>query len=149
MPLPLSTARQITEEKLKTLRSETQKKARAWLAACEAAGLLIYIYEGHRTCQRQAELFKQGRGVTRASPGQSMHQYKVALDFVPLVPAKAAGMFQAAWGHKDEARLYKAAHALAAKHGLRRLTWETPHLEDASFKDWKAARAAFGDPCKP
>jgi len=149
MPLPLATARQITEEKLKSLRPETQKKARAWLAVCEAAGLLIYIYEGHRTCQRQAELLKLGPDTTRAGPGQSMHQYKLALDFVPLIPAKAAGMFQACWKTKDEARLYKAAHALAAKHGLRRLSWETPHLEDASFKDWKAARAAFGDPCRP
>jgi hypothetical protein len=149
MPLPLATAREITEAKLKTLRPETQRKARAWLAACEAAGLLIYIYEGHRTCARQAELFKRGPDTTRAGPGQSMHQYKLAFDFVPLVPAKAAGMFQAAWGHKDEAKLYRAAHALAAKHDLRRLTWETPHLEDASFKNWQAARAAFGDPCRP
>lgn len=149
MPLPLATARQITEEKLKTLRPETQRKARAWLAACEAAGLLIYIYEGHRTCARQAELFKRGPKVTKAGPGQSMHQYKLAFDFVPLVPAKAAGMFQAVWDLPSENQLYARAHALAAKHGLRRLTWETPHLEDASFKNWQAARAAFGDPCKP
>lgn len=149
MPLPLSTARQITEEKLKTLRPETQKKARAWLADCEAAGLLIYIYEGFRTCKRQAELFKQGPKVTKAGPGQSMHQYKVAFDFVPLVPAKAAGMFQAVWDLPAENQLYARAHALAAKHKLRRLTWETPHLEDATFKNWQAARAAFGDPCKP
>lgn len=154
MPLPLATARQITEEKLKTLRPETQKKARAWLAACEAAGLLIYIYEGFRTCQRQAELYQQGRTtkgpkVTNAGPGQSMHQYKLAFDFVPLVPAKAQGMFEAVWDLPGEAKLYAQAQKLAAKHKLRPLSWETPHLEDASFKNWQAARAAFGDPCKP
>lgn len=149
MPLPLATARQITEEKLKTLRPETQRKTRAWLAACEAAGLLIYIYEGHRTCQRQAELFKKGPKVTKAAPGQSMHQYRLAYDFVPLVPAKAAGMYQAAWGHKDESKLYAQAHKLATRHKLRSLTWETPHLEDATFPNWQSARAAFGDPCKP
>lgn len=154
MPLPLATARQITEEKLRTLRPETLAKARAWLADCEAAGLLIYIYEGHRTCQRQAELYAQGRTtkgpkVTKAGAGQSMHQYKLAFDFVPLIPSKAAGMFQAAWDTKSEEKLYNQAHALAARHGLRRLSWEMPHLEDASFADWKAARAAFGDPCKP
>lgn len=147
--IPLQTARQITEAKLLTLREPFRSRVRAWLADCDAAGLLIYLYEGHRTCQRQAELFKQRPRVTKAAPGQSMHEYKLAVDFVPLIPAKAAGMYAAAWGHKDEAKLYNAAHKLAANHKLRRLSWETPHLEDATFADWKAARAAFGDPCKP
>lgn len=147
--IPLATARQITEEKLLTLREPFRARVRAWLADCEAAGLLIYIYEGHRTCQRQAELFKKRPRVTRAGPGQSMHQYKLAIDFVPLIPTKAAGMYDAAWGKKDEASLYNAAHKLATKHKLRRLSWETPHLEYATFANWQAARAAFGDPCKP
>lgn len=147
--IPLSTARQITEEKVLTLRESLRPRVRAWLADCEAAGLLIYIYEGHRTCQRQAELLKKGPKFTRAGPGQSMHQYRLAIDFVPLVPAKAAGMYQAAWKQPGEAKLYAQAQKLATRHKLRRLSWETPHLEDATFKDWQAARAAFGDPCKP
>lgn len=152
--IPLPTARQITESKLATLREPFRARVRAWLADCEAAGLLIYIYEGHRTCQRQAELHAQGRSkkgpkVTNAGPGQSMHQYRLALDFVPLIPAKADGMYDAAWGKPGETKLYNAAHKLAAANGLRRLSWETPHLEDATFKDWQAARSTFGDPCKP
>lgn len=152
--IPLATARQITEEKLLTLREPFRARVRAWLADCEAAGLLIYIYEGFRTCKRQAELWAQGRTkkgpkVTNAGPGQSMHQYRVAADFVPLVPAKAAGMYDAVWDKPGEAKLYEQAHKLAAKHKLRRLSWETPHLEDATFANWQAARAAFGDPCKP
>ena len=76
-----------------------------------------------------------------------MHQYKLAIDFVPLVPhPKTAGMWNADW---DNEKLYAQAQRLAAKHQLRPLSWETPHLEDACFADWKAARAAFGDPCRP
>jgi peptidoglycan L-alanyl-D-glutamate endopeptidase CwlK len=152
--IPLSTARQITEAKVRELRPGFQTRVRAWLAACEDAGLVIYIYEGFRTCQRQNELYAMGRTkkgtiVTNAQAGQSMHQYKLAIDFVPLIPAKAAGMWDAAWGKPDEARLYKQAQKLAAKFQLRPLSWETPHLEDATFADWKAARSAFGDPCRP
>lgn len=152
--IPLTTARQITEDKLKELRPTFQKRVRDWLCDCEAAGLVIFIYEGLRSCKRQDELYAKGRTapgvkVTNAKVGQSMHQYRLAIDFVPLVPSKAAGMWSAAWDTKDEASLYAKAHEIAARHKLRRLTWETPHLEDANYADWKAAMAAFGDPLKP
>lgn len=150
--IPLPTARQITEAKVKELRAPFQTRVRAWLADCEAAGLVIYIYEGFRTCKRQAELYALGRTVkgtkvTNAGPGQSMHQYKLAIDFVPLVPhPKAVGMWNADW---DNEKLYAQAQKLAAKRQLRALSWETPHLEDATFANWQAARAAFGGPCRP
>jgi hypothetical protein len=140
----------ISRRKIAELRPDTQAKVRAWFNECLGAGLLPYVYEGQRSCERQNELYAQGRTkkgkiVTNAKAGQSMHQYGLAIDFVCLTPnAKAAGFFDAAWSNK---KLYDRAHAIAAKNGLRRLSWETPHLEDASFKNWQAARAAFGNPC--
>ncbi len=138
----------ITARELLELRESTRNKVLAWLAACKAAGLPpIYIYEAHRTPERQAELYAQGRTrkgrrVTNAGPWQSMHQYRLAIDFVPLKPhAKAPGMYEADWGN---ARIYARAQAIAAEHGLRHLSWETPHLEDADFRDWRHAQQVFG-----
>lgn len=150
--ITLQAARAITEQKLGTLIPAFAVRVRRWLGECEAAGIVVYIYEGRRSCARQAELFAQGRTtkgrkVTNAGPGQSMHQYGCAVDFVPLIRhAKAEGMWEADW---DNTKLYKKAQALAKPHGLRALSWETPHLEDATLADWKAARSIYGDPCKP
>lgn len=71
-----------------------------------------------------------------------MHQYGLAIDFVPLIPhGKAEGMFDAGWNAE---KLYAKAHALAVKRDLRKISWETPHLEDASFRDWQHAKQVFG-----
>lgn len=144
--IPLTTAYKITEEKLKDLQPSFRKRVMAFLQECRDAGLQPYVYEGLRTSKRQAELYAIGRTVQKSRPkatnaraGQSMHQYGLAVDFVPLKAAKAAGMFEADWSDKA----YAPYHRLAVKHGLRRLSWETPHLEDATVKDWRAAQALY------
>jgi len=145
--ISLSKAKEITAAKLASLRPTTRAKVAAWLDDCQAAGLNIYVYEGHRTPERQAELYAQGitklgQKVTNAGPWQSMHQYKLAVDFVPLkAHAKADGMFEADWANN---KAYAKAHALAAKRGLRKISWETPHLEDAAYRDWQHAKQVFG-----
>jgi peptidoglycan L-alanyl-D-glutamate endopeptidase CwlK len=146
--ISLTNASAITKRKLAELLPRTRDKVTAWLAACKAAGLpQLYIYEAHRTPQRQAELYaqgrtKKGRKVTNAGPWQSMHQYRLAIDFVPLkAHAKAPGMYEASWG---DSKNYAKAQAIAKKHGLRHLSWETPHLEDADFRDWRHAQQVFG-----
>jgi hypothetical protein len=146
--ISLATAQDITGDKLAELRPDTRVKVVAWLAACEKAGLPpLYVYEGYRTPQRQADLYaigrtQKGRKVTNAGPWQSMHQYRLAIDFVPLkAHPKAAGMYEADW---DDEKTYTRAQAIAEKLGLRHLSWETPHLEDASFRDWKHAQQVFG-----
>jgi peptidoglycan L-alanyl-D-glutamate endopeptidase CwlK len=145
--ISLTTAGGITARELLELCEGTRNKVMAWLAACQSAGLLIYIYEAYRTPERQAELYaqgrtKKGRKVTNAGPWQSMHQYRLAIDFVPLKPhSKAPGMYEADWGN---AKIYAQAQAIAKAHGLRALSWETPHLEDADFRDWRHAQETFG-----
>lgn len=144
--IPLATAINITNDKLETLVPSFRSRVMDWLAACRAAGLQPYIYEGLRTSQRQRALYAIGRTaqknrstVTNAKAGQSMHQYGLAIDFVPLKPAKAKDLWEADWS--DTA--YKAYHKIALKHGLRRLSWETPHLEDATVSDWRAAAKLY------
>jgi LAS superfamily LD-carboxypeptidase LdcB len=137
----------IERAKIASLKPDFGKKVITWSQRCEHAGLNIYIYEGLRTPERQAELYAigrtvKGRKVTNAGPWQSMHQYGLAIDFVPLKPhPKAAGMYEADW---DDTKSYACAQAIAEKLGLRHLSWETPHLEDASFRDWKHAQQVFG-----
>ena len=144
--ISLTAAYAITAEKVKTLAPAFRKRAEAWLNECREAGLQPYIYEGLRTSKRQDELYAIGRTINRGKPkvtnakgGQSMHQYGLAFDFVPLTPSKASGMHEADWSDKA----YKPYHDIAAKHGLRRLSWETPHLEDATVKDWRAAAELY------
>lgn len=149
--ITLKNAAAISAENIAELRPETRAKVQRWYDQCFDAGILVYVYEGHRTCERQNLLFAQGRTrkgikVTNARGGQSMHQYGLAVDFVPLkMHPKASGMYEADW---DNEKMYERAHEIANNCGLRRLSWETPHLEDASIANWKEARNRFGDPCK-
>ena len=140
--IPLATANHITSSKLATLAPAFCDRVLAWLKACRDAGLQPYVYEGLRTSARQNELYAIGRTVQRTKPkvtnakaGQSMHQYGFAIDFVPLKQAKADGMMEPDWSDKA----YAPYHKLAGKFGLRKLSWETPHLEDATIADWRAA----------
>jgi len=144
--IPLATAYNITQDKVATLVPSFRARVQAWLDECRAAGLQPYVYEGLRTSKRQNELYAIGRTVQRKRPkvtnakaGQSMHQYGLAVDFVPLKPAKANALWEADWS--DAA--YRPYHRLALKHKLRRLSWETPHLEDATVADWRAAAKTY------
>jgi peptidoglycan L-alanyl-D-glutamate endopeptidase CwlK len=69
-------------------------KAHAFIAACEAAGIDVLITSTYRDNESQAAIFAKGRTapgpkVTNAAPGHSMHNYRVAFDFVPIVDGKA------------------------------------------------------------
>ena len=64
-----------------------QRKADMVMEDMKMLGHPVRIVEGYRSPQRQAELYAQGRTtpgdiVTRAQPGESLHQYGVAVDFV-------------------------------------------------------------------
>jgi len=64
-----------------------------WLADCLAAEIDILVTCTYRPMEDQAVLYAQGRTtpgriVTNAKPGQSAHNYRLALDVVPLVHGK-------------------------------------------------------------
>lgn len=93
-------------------------------------GITILYYCSYRSNEQQAKEYAKGRTapgpiVTNAKPGQSMHNYGLALDFVPLVSGKAA------WDRND---LYQTVGALAIQAGF---SWggawkrfiDKPHLE--------------------
>jgi peptidoglycan L-alanyl-D-glutamate endopeptidase CwlK len=61
---------------------------------CAKQGIVILITSTYRDNESQAALYAQGRTseghiVTKAKPGHSFHNFKVAFDFVPIVHGKA------------------------------------------------------------
>jgi peptidoglycan L-alanyl-D-glutamate endopeptidase CwlK len=61
---------------------------------CEKQGISVIITSTYRGLEEQAALYaigrtKPGNRVTNAKPGQSMHGYRIAFDFVPIIHGKA------------------------------------------------------------
>ena len=142
--MTLRQAQERSEGHIKNLEKGFQKQVAKWFQECWSKKLYVLIYCSRRTQEEQEELYKQGRTkpgrkVTNARgyPPQSLHidqgEGARAIDFVPLAESRTG--WQAAW---DDEESYEIAHKIAkAVGGLRRLDWETPHLEDASVKGWR------------
>lgn len=78
---------------LDDLRPEVRPMVDGFLTDCRAAGLNVLITCTSRTLPEQAALYAQGRTspgakVTNAKPGQSAHNYGLAIDVVPLINGK-------------------------------------------------------------
>jgi peptidoglycan L-alanyl-D-glutamate endopeptidase CwlK len=76
-----------SERHLRSLTPEAQKQFRIWLRRCREVSIPAVIICGTRTFAEQAEIYAQGRTkpgkiVTQAKPGESMHNYGMAIDFV-------------------------------------------------------------------
>jgi peptidoglycan L-alanyl-D-glutamate endopeptidase CwlK len=68
-------------------------KVEAFLAKCKAAGIDLLVTSTYRDNDSQNALYAQGRTtpgkiVTNAKAGQSWHNYRCAVDVVPLVHGK-------------------------------------------------------------
>ncbi|NDG33272.1 hypothetical protein EB118_24795 [bacterium] len=120
------------------------KRVAKWFQECWSKKLYVLVYCSRRTAEEQEELYKKGRVPGHPGPKvtnakgypecQSMHCYGRAVDFVPLVET-ATKSFIAGW---DDEESYEIAHKIAeATGGLRRLDWETPHLEDDRISGWR------------
>ncbi len=67
--------------------------AQQLIDACSAQGIDLLVTSTYRDFESQAALYAQGRTapgniVTDAQPGESFHNFRVALDFCPLVNGK-------------------------------------------------------------
>jgi peptidoglycan L-alanyl-D-glutamate endopeptidase CwlK len=120
---------------LDSLHPDFQQIVRTWLMLCERHLYEVVIYSTLRTFEEQGALYAQGREpkaridelrreagmpaltkaeaeriVTRAKPGQSWHNYGLAIDFVPL---KLNGKPDWGYSPKDPADIYDEAAQLA------------------------------------
>jgi peptidoglycan L-alanyl-D-glutamate endopeptidase CwlK len=71
------------------LHPTVMAKCMAHVAACKNEGIDLLITCTYRSPEEQDALYAQGRTkpgniVTRAKGGQSMHQYRIAYDCVPI-----------------------------------------------------------------
>ena len=80
--------------KLSDLDPRFRPIAELILATCKARGVELLVTCTLRTRGEQAGLYAQGRTkpgmrVTNAKPGQSAHNYGLAMDVVPIIAGKA------------------------------------------------------------
>jgi len=79
----------LTSRKIDDLTFPAKIRALEFVHRCKVAGLDMLVTCTYRDAEAQAALYAQGRTkpgriVTNARPGESMHQYRVALDVVPM-----------------------------------------------------------------
>lgn len=89
-------------------------KASALVEACRAAGIELLITSTYRDLESQAALYSKGRTapgaiVTKALPGRSFHNWRVAFDVVPVEHGKAN------W---DDAELWRRIGQIGESFGL-------------------------------
>lgn len=122
-----------------------------WYAELLAKRIPVLVYCSVRTPKEQDELYAQGRTkkgdkVTnaRGTPvPQSFHCYGRAIDAVPCSLSSTGQGYVTSW---NDEKGYQLLRNCAEKYDLRWLSWETPHFEDAHFKDWRELAAKEGKP---
>ena len=131
-----------TEKNIATLAAQMQPIVRQFVEQARAAGYRIVIASGRRDMEEQAKLYAKGRTapggiVTQAQPGDSAHNFGLAVDF-----AFGNAIGQPTW---PENAPWGAVAAIGKRLGLEwGGDWKTfkdrPHLE---LPTWKLARAEF------
>ena len=120
----------INSRDLKELNPKVKERVEKWLAACKAEGIDVLITSTYRDAESQNALYAQGRTkpgriVTNAKAGDSWHNWRCAVDFVPMRNGKPV------WGtsgngldnnpaddETDDLELWQKIGTLAEKHGL-------------------------------
>lgn len=79
---------------LNDLEPECRKRAIDFLRRCKEDGLDVLVTSTYRSAARQQQIYNQGRTtpgiiVSGSKPGFSMHNFRCALDVVPLRDKKA------------------------------------------------------------
>lgn len=79
----------ISSRKIEDLHPKVAEMARRFVSLCDQSGIDVLITSTYRDKEAQDALYAQGRTkpgnkVTNSKGGQSMHNYKLAFDFVPL-----------------------------------------------------------------
>jgi len=90
----------INSRKIEDLLPPVQQRVKAMIDACKAEGIDLLITSTYRDNASQNALYAQGRTapgkvVTNARAGQSFHNYRCAVDVVPLRNGKPV------WDSKD------------------------------------------------
>jgi peptidoglycan L-alanyl-D-glutamate endopeptidase CwlK len=122
-------------KKIKELYPPFGEKIFKFVSDAQAQGMLVSVFDGLRSFEKQAELYAKGRTapgkiVTKAKPGFSYHCYGLAVDLVFDADQVKPG-WQWTW---DDKYPWKKLSELGVKHGLESaMTWksfpEAPHYQ--------------------
>ena len=97
----------INSRSLDDLVPPAKQRAQAFVEAAKAKGIDLLVTSTYRDNESQNALYAQGRTtpgnvVTKAKAGQSWHNWRCALDVVPLVNGKAIWDDPALWKQVGE-----------------------------------------------
>ena len=92
----------INSRNIYLLEQPVLTRVKAFIASCKTQGIDLLITSTFRDVESQNALYAQGRTspgkiVTNAKGGQSFHQYRCAVDVVPLVNGKPNWDDDALW----------------------------------------------------
>ena len=145
----------MTDDLLKRINLEQlyppfAERIRIMLEACRERGADYFAISGFRSYLEQAELFAQGRTtigkkVTNAKPGESAHNFGIAVDFCRDADATRAGL-QPGWKPEDYAILGEEAERAGLVWGGDWAMKDLPHVQLAGFVtrlDLQPLRKAF------
>lgn len=125
----------INSRDIADLHPRVQPMAREFVAHCAAAGIDLLVTSTFRDADSQAALYAQGRTkpgnvVTNAKPGLSWHNWRCALDVVPLRIGKPV------WGtaSKEDATLWAVVGEIGEACGLEWAGRWTTFRELAHFQ---------------
>lgn len=122
-----------TDKRIATLHPLIRDKVRAFINAADKAGYKLRVTSGHRDYKEQQKLYDKGRKtpgpkVTNSKPGDSLHNFGLAVDVVEIKNGKAL---------YDNPAWSKIA-AIGKKHGFQ---WGG---DWTSFKDMPHFEYKFG-----
>lgn len=131
----------IDSRDIKDLLPPVQDLCNKFIAKCQEGGIKVIITSTYRDNEKQTQLYNQGRTtpgkvVTNAKAGQSMHNYRIAFDFCPIVEGKAA------W--QDALLFIKCANigkSLGLESGMDFSKPDKPHLQYTKGLSWQELQA--------
>ena len=133
-----------SEKHIAKLAPGFKDRVAKWYHELTIKKIPVLIYCSTRTPAEQDELFRKRPKVTnaRGTPVcQSFHCYGRAIDAVPCA-ASATGGYTPSW---DDDKTYQLMRNCAEKYELRWLSWELPHFEDATVRDWRELAGKTGN----
>jgi peptidoglycan L-alanyl-D-glutamate endopeptidase CwlK len=147
----------MSSRKIEDLHPVVASKCRQLLQICKEQGIGLVVTSTYRSHAEQAELYAKGRTkpgpiVTNAKPGDSLHNYRVAFDVVPVRDGVAV------WGTSGaDGALWRRVGEIGEQVGLE---WggrwkgfvDRPHFQftgGLTLADFKAGRTLQSDQSAP
>ncbi len=139
----LALIKQRNDERIATLDPLFAPNVVKWLADPGVAKHNPLITWGRRTLEQQAQLYDlyiNHNGRRAAKPGESYHNYGLAIDFAPCT--EIDGRYQPDWSSAALPIFYELT-LLAGKYHMRPISVETGHLQDSRFNSWREIPGAI------